>query len=340
MGRFTALQAYETDDGFKQRIIERDFGDLPEHDVLIKVSYSSLNYKDALSANGHRGITRDYPHIPGIDAVGVVVSDDSGTFTPGTSVVVIGYDLGMNTSGGFSEYISVPKEWPIKLPEGMTMQESMMLGTAGVTAGYCVEKLMRNGLEEENGPILVTGASGGVGSIAVALLSQLGYEVVAVSGNKEAEPLLYELGASQILPREALSEAQKKPILRQQWGGAVDTVGGETLINILKGLKFGCSVAACGMVTGTQLSGDIFPYILRGVQLLGVASADASAADRERIMGKFNSLWRISNLSALVKERRLEQLPEEIENLIQGKGFKRVLVDLTKDKKQEGQKDK
>ncbi len=333
MGRFRALEAYESEGKFSQRVIERDFGDLPDHEVMIKVSYSSLNYKDALSASGHKGITKQYPHIPGIDAAGVVVSDSSGRFNPGDQVIVVGFDLGMNTYGGFSEYISVPAAWPVPLPKGMTQQQAMMLGTAGITAGYCVEKLSLNGLDPEAGPVVVTGASGGVGSIALALLAQLGFEVHAVSGKPEAETWLHEIGAETILSREELAEHSHKALLEQRWAGAVDTVGGETLVNIIKGLQFGASVTACGMITGTSLPVDIFPFILRGVQLLGVASADATTADRRRVLGKLNSLWNINNLPGMVRVVGLEQLPEEIDNMLQGKSFKRVVVDVSSQSK-------
>ena len=330
MTKFRSLQARETADGFEQVVIERDFGELPDNDVLIKVSFSSLNYKDALSSSGHKGITKSFPHTPGIDAAGVVVSDRTGQWQPGDQVVVIGFDLGMNTSGGFSEYICVPAKWLVKKPDALSLEESMMLGTAGLTAGYCLEKLMNNGLKPDQGPILVTGATGGVGSIAVALLAQLGYEVTASTGKAEAEPGLLELGAGSIVHRDTLSEQQKRPMLSAQWAGAVDTVGGETLANILKSLKYGGSVAACGMVTGVDINTTVYPLILRGINLLGVASADASLDDRIRVLGKLASLWKLSNLAGMVQTAGLDELPDRIQAMLKGQAMKRVLVDLSK----------
>lgn len=330
MTRFKAFLVTETDQGFQQTITERDFGDLPDNDVLIRVSYSSLNYKDALSATGNKGVTREYPHTPGIDAAGVVVSDRTGRWQPGTEVVVIGFDLGMNTSGGFAEYISVPADWPITLPQGISLEEAMMLGTAGLTAAYCLEKLLTNGLSPEHGPVLVTGATGGVGSVAVSLLSQLGYDVVASTGKTDAHDWLRSLGAADIIDRNTLSEAQSRPMLKQQWSAAVDTVGGNTLENILKSLKFGGSIAACGMVTGVDLNLTVFPFILRSVNLLGVASADASRDDRARVIGKLASMWKLSNLRNMARFVGLDELSKEISDMLKGEGLKRVVVDINK----------
>jgi acrylyl-CoA reductase (NADPH) len=328
MTRFKAFLVTETDKGFEHSITERDFGELPDNDVLIRVSYSSLNYKDALSATGNKGVTKEYPHTPGIDAAGVVVSDRTGQWKPGTEVVVIGYDLGMNTSGGFAEYISVPAEWPITLPKELRLEEAMMLGTAGLTAAYCLEKLLTNGLSPEDGPVLVTGATGGVGGFAVALLSQLGHDVIASTGKTEAHDWLRSLGAADIIDRATLSEPQKRPLLKPQWSAAVDTVGGDTLENILKSLKFGGSVAACGMVTGVDLNLTVFPFILRNVNLLGVASADASRDDRVRVIGKLASMWKLSHLKDMVRVVGLKDLSKEITDMLNGEGLKRVVVDI------------
>ena len=330
MATFKAFLVTEEGDQFKHEVVQRSFDALPDNDVLIKVSYSSLNYKDALSASGHKGVTREYPHIPGIDAAGVVVSDRTGRWQPGSEVVVIGYDLGMNTSGGFAEFISVPADWPIQLPDNISLEESMMLGTAGITAAYCLEKLLDNGLTADKGEVLVTGATGGVGAFAVTMLGQMGFSVVASTGKAEAKDWLLELGASRVIDRNELGAESSRPLLKSEWAGAVDTVGGHTLENIIKSLKFGGAVAACGNVAGVELQMTVFPYILRGVSLLGVASADAGRDDRIRAFGKLASMWKPTQLRNMVQYAGLGGLSEQISQMLAGQHQKRVVVDLAK----------
>lgn len=328
MTTYRALRVHLTDQGVTRAIETRSLDELPDHDVLIRVHWSSLNYKDALSANGHKGISRYYPHTPGIDAAGIVEQDRSGRFAPGTEVAVIGFDLGMNTDGGFADYIRVPADWVVTLPEGLSMADSMRLGTAGVTAAYCLEKLLTNGLRAAQGPVLVTGATGGVGSIAVHLLGTLGYTVVAVSGKPDAYDWLRELGAADVLPREALSEPQKKALLPATYAAAIDTIGDQTLINILKSLKYGGSVAACGIVGGTAVPADIYPFILRGVNLLGVASADAPLEDRERVLAKFAKLWLLPKLAGMCDTILLDQVSPRVDAMLAGKVQRRALINM------------
>jgi len=328
MTSYRALRVHVTDSGITRAVETRSLDELPDHDVLIRVHWSSMNYKDALSANGHKGISRHYPHTPGIDAAGVVEQDRSGRFEPGTEVVVIGFDLGMNTDGGFADYIRVPADWIVTLSDGLSMADSMRLGTAGVTAAYCLEKLLDNGLRSHQGPVLVTGATGGVGSIAVHLLATLGYSVTAVTGKPEAHNWLRELGASEILPREALSEPQKKALLTGTFAAAIDTVGDETLVNILKSLKYGGSVAACGIVGGTRVPAEIYPFILRGVNLLGVASADAPLEARKRVLAKFAKLWSLPKLAGLCDTILLDQVSPHVEAMLAGKIQRRALIDM------------
>lgn len=330
MTKYKALLVTETDDGFVKEIVQRDLKDLPDNEVLIQVRYSSLNYKDALSASGHKGVTRKFPHTPGIDASGVVVRDKTGQWRAGEQVVVIGYDLGMNTSGGFAEYISVPANWPIALPADLTFKEAMVFGTAGAAAAYCLEKLLANGLKSENGPVLVTGATGGVGSIAVALLAQLGFEVAAATGKAAARQWLTALGATQVLDRNELSAEQSRPLLKQRWAAAIDTVAGTTLDNIIKSLKFNGSVAVCGMITGTEMNATVFPFILRGINILGVASADASRQDRERIFGKLAGPWKLRDMESMVEVSALGDLPGHIDRMLAGRQGKRIVVDLSR----------
>lgn len=328
MTTYRALRVHLTDTGVTRAVETRPLNELPDHDVLVRVHWSSLNYKDALSANGHTGISRHYPHTPGIDAAGVVEQDRSGHFEPDTEVVVIGFDLGMNTQGGFADYIRVPAEWVVTLPEGLSLADSMRLGTAGVTAAYCLEKLLLNGLRANNGPVLVTGATGGVGSMAVHLLGTLGYDVTAVTGKPEAHDWLRELGARDILPREALSDPQKKALLPDTYAAAIDTVGDQTLVNILKSLKYGGSVAACGIVGGTAIPAAIYPFILRGVNLLGVASADAPLADRKRVFAKFAKLWSLPRLPEMCDTIVLDQVSPRVDAMLAGQIQRRALIDM------------
>ena len=258
---FRAMLVEKTDDGFKRSIVERSVDDLPPGDVLIDVHYSSLNYKDALSATGNPGVTRKFPHTPGIDAAGVILESNAAHLPVGMEVIVIGFDLGMNTPGGFGQRIRVPAGWVVPLPDGLTLRESMILGTAGFTAALCVDKLESAGMTPDSGPVLVTGASGGVGSVAVKLLAQLGYEVTAATGKVDTQTaFLRGLGAQQVIHRDTLREGTGKPLLAETWGGVVDTVGGDILFNAVKQLKYGCSAAACGLVNSAEITGATVLY--------------------------------------------------------------------------------
>ena len=219
---------------FVRKVVEREVSSLPEGDVLIQVHYSSLNYKDALSATGNKGVTRTYPHTPGIDAAGVVVSSEDATIKAGDQVIVAGYDLGMNTSGGFGEYIRVPSSWVVPLPEGMSLKESMMYGTAGFTAALSVYKLIGAGVKPSMGDVLVAGATGGVGSVAVSILSKLGFNVVGATGKMEEEDMLLRLGAKKVIHRAELNDESGRPMLKGIYAGVIDTVGGHMLETALK----------------------------------------------------------------------------------------------------------
>jgi len=329
MTSFKALQACEkTDGGFETRVVQRDVRDLPAGEVLIRVSYSSLNYKDALSASGNRGVTRQYPHTPGIDAAGTVAESSVAEFTAGDEVIVTGYDLGMNTAGGFGQYIRVPAAWVIKRPAGLSLREAMALGTAGLTAALCVDKLEQAGLEPGDAPVLVTGATGGVGSIAVALLSRLGYKVAAVTGKADQAKFLTRLGATQIVERSALQAGTEKALLKEQWAGAVDTVGGDILFNVVKSLQRGASVSCCGLTAGTHFQASVLPFILRGVNLLGVDSVEIPLVVKASMWDKLSVQWKLPNLEDLVEEVSLEQLPGAIERILAGRHAGRMLVRL------------
>lgn len=329
MTAFKALQATETVDGrFETHIVERTTEELPVGDVLIRVSYSSLNYKDALSASGNRGVTRSFPHTPGIDAAGTVAESSVGEFAEGDEVIVTGYDLGMNTAGGFGQYIRVPASWVIKRPAGLSLREAMTLGTAGLTAALCIDKLECAGLKPGSGPVLVTGATGGVGSVAVALLARLGYEVAAVTGKAEQAGFLETLGATQVLERNALQAGVEKPMLKEQWAGAVDTVGGDILFNVVKTLQRGASVACCGLTAGTGFQASVLPFILRGVNLLGVDSVEIPLVVKASMWDKLSLQWKLANLDELVKEISLQELPAEIERVLAGQQVGRAIVRL------------
>lgn len=328
MTTFKALQVSEGAGGvFEQRLVERELAELPAGEVLIRVRYSSLNYKDALSASGNRSVTKAYPHTPGIDAAGEVVESSVSEFVPGDEVIVTGYDLGMNTAGGFGQYIRVPAAWVIKHPRDLSLRESMMLGTAGLTAGLCVDKLEQAGLDSHNGPVLVTGATGGVGSIAVALLASQGYEVVAATGKTDQEAFFQRLGASRVIDRRLLEAGSERPMLKEQWAGAVDTVGGEILFNVVKSLKYGASAACCGLTAGTAFQGSVLPFILRGVNLLGVDSVELPMVVKASMWDRLSVQWKL-DLQDQVREISLEELPEAIEQMLAGRLVGRVLVNL------------
>ena len=307
-------------------VTHQAIADLPAGDVLIRVIWSSLNYKDALSATGNPGVTRKYPHIPGIDAAGTVVDSRVAEIHAGDEVLVTGYDMGQNTWGGFSEYIRVPAGWVVPLPAGLTLRESMIYGTAGFTAAQCVAALRRAGIEPESGKILVTGASGGVGSLAVALLAKLGYQVVASSGKPSAHDLLKLAGAAEIVSREELRDASEKPLLPARWAGAVDTVGGDTLATVVRSLERGGCVAACGLVGGTALKLTVFPFLLRGVELAGIDSAECPMAARRALWQHLASDWRPACLERLAVEVGFADLPGKIEQILAGQIAGRVLV--------------
>ena len=311
---------------FTRRIATRSTDDLPEGPLLIKVQYSSLNYKDALSATGNRGVTRNFPHTPGIDAAGEVVADASGTFKPGDRVVVTGWDLGMNTAGGYGEYIRIPAEWAIALPAGLTLRESMILGTAGFTAGMSVHALAEK-VAPDAGEVLVTGATGGVGSVAVAILAKAGYRVVAVTGKADQEPFLKQLGAAEVITREALMENSERPMMKERWAGAVDVVGGPMLAAVLKSTCYNGTVTCCGLVGSPELSVNVFPFILRGVSLLGIDSVHCPAATRLAVWKQLAGAWKV-DLEALVSEIALENLEASIQAILKGQLRGRVLVKI------------
>ena len=327
---FRAFQVEKMENGFVRSVIEREEDDLPAGELLIDVHYSSLNYKDALSATGNPGVTRAFPHTPGIDAAGVVLASDDSEFAVGDEVIVIGFDLGMGTSGGFGKRIRVPAGWAVKMPQGMDARASMRIGTAGFTAAECVQKLELGGMTPASGPVLVTGATGGVGSVAVKLLAQLGYEVVAVTGKADKHDFLRALGAAEFMTREQASEGAEKPLLAERWGGVVDTVGGDILFNAVKSLRYGCSAAACGLVAAPNFAASVLPFILRHVNLLGIDSVQLPITEKSAIWSRLATDWRM-DLSDLEEILTLDSLSAAIDRILAGQMVGRGVVDLNVD---------
>ena len=318
------------DGRFLRAVSSKSLDELPEGEVLIKVKYSSLNYKDALSAVGNRGVTKKYPHTPGVDAAGVVEDSTVDRFQPGTEVLVTGYDLGMNTSGGWADYIRVPADWVVRCPESLSLRESMAYGTAGFTACLSVFKLMSNGVMPDHGDLLVTGAPGGVGSIALSVLAKSGYQVVAVNGLVDEKDYLLSLGAKEVISVDEALDKSGRPLLRARWAGAIDTVGGEILATALKSTQYGGTVTCCGNAASADLPLSVYPFILRGVSLLGIDSVNCPVNLREQIWHKVSLEWKLGHLDSLLTEISLEELDQRIDLILQGKHKGRAIVNLTR----------
>ncbi len=326
--QFKAMWVEEVEKNrFQRTITERRTSDLPDGDVLVRVRYSSLNYKDALSATGNRGVTRKFPHTPGIDAAGVVEESQADGISPGDEVIVTSYDLGMNTPGGFGQYIRVPAGWIVPLPEALALKDSMIYGTAGFTAGLSLLYLTHT-TPPERGEILVTGATGGVGSLAAAMLAKLGYTVAAATGKAEAADFLKALGVREILTREAAMDTSGKPLLKGRWAGVVDTVGGEILATAIKSTDLGGTVTCCGNVASPELPITVFPFILRGVKLIGIDSQNCPMDTRRRVWEKLATVWRPDGLDRLAREIPLADLDENIDRILKGGQTGRVVVNL------------
>ena len=326
--KFKALVSSESNKKYESKVQSRTIQDLPEGDVLIKVYFSSLNYKDALSAIGNKGVSRNYPHTPGIDAAGIIETSESKNFKVGEEVIVTGYDLGMNTSGGFSEYIRVPSEWVVKKPEGISLSESMALGTAGLTAGLCVRKLINHKLTPDSGKLFVTGATGGVGIVAMMLLSKLGFEVVAITGKLDSQDMLKKYGASEVITREDLDQPLISPLQKSIYAGGIDAVGGNVLSNLLCTTSQRAAIACCGMVNGADLNTSVFPFILRGISLYGVDSAETELGIKEEVWNNFSSAWKLKDLENQIKEITLSDLPAEIDTILKGQQIGRIRVKI------------
>lgn len=327
---FKALVVEETSDGsFNRDVRQWPVENLPENEVLVEVQYSSLNYKDALSATGNKGVTKKYPHIPGIDAAGRVAESRDDRFQEDDLVLVTGYDLGQNTPGGFGQYIRVPGDWIVPLPDSLSLRESMIIGTAGFTAAIGVRHLQHNNVKTSDGPILVTGATGGVGTMAVSILAKIGYNVTAATGKMHQESFLKDLGASSVIHREEVQDETSRPLLSSRWTGAIDTVGGIMLDTAIRQTKLHGTVACCGNILGHELHTNVYPFILRGIHLAGMDSGNCSMAMRKELWQKLASSWKPSKLDDMAKERSLEELNTEIDRILKGEQTGRVLVNLS-----------
>lgn len=325
---FQALRVVEENPGnFQSRVEQMTLDTLPEGELLVEVHYSSLNYKDALSASGNRGVTRAYPHTPGIDASGRVLSDKTGRFQSGDEVVVTGYDLGMNTAGGLGQLISIPSDWAVPLPKGLSLREVMIFGTAGLTAALCIQKLQAAGAKPDDGVVAVTGATGGVGTMAVAMLAQQGFQVAAITGKLEASSHLAELGATSVIDRASLDEEFSKPMSKPRWAHGIDTLGGDYLFTLIKSLHYGGSVAACGLAANADFQGNVFPFILRGNNLLGVDSVELPLVDKAKAWGLLAEN-KLPNLGAMAEQISLKQVPQYLDQLLNGQAMGRYVVAL------------
>ena len=310
---------------FSVSVKDKFINDLPDGDLLIRVNYSSLNYKDALSSSGNVGVTKKYPHTPGIDSVGFIESTKSEKFKIGQEVIVSGYDLGMNTPGGFGEYIRVPSSWACNLPKNLTAKESMAIGTAGLTAGLCITKLNKlNGISGKNA--VVTGATGGVGTFAIKLLKLLGANVTAITTKLNEEGFLKMIGADKIISKKDFIISVRKPMGKGIWDIAIDTVGGEILSNLIPSMKYGGVITCCGNVAGPSFKATVYPFILRANHLVGIDSAETPISIKSEIWNKFASEWHIDDIDSLYRSVSINEIIPEIEKILNGEQVGRVIL--------------
>lgn len=326
---FKALVIDKTDKGVVATLRDLDDADLPEGDVTVAVEHSTVNYKDGLAVTGKGAVVRAYPMVPGIDFAGAVEASSHPDFKPGDSVVLNGWGVGESHWGGFAGKAKVSGDWLVPLPDAFSTAQAMAIGTAGYTAMLCVLALEDHGLTPERGEVLVTGASGGVGSVAVAILAKLGYQVVASTGRSEEEAYLKGLGAAEIIDRKTLSEAGK-PLAKERWAGAIDAVGSHTLANVLAATRYGGAVAACGLAQGMDLPTTVAPFILRGVTLIGIDSVRAPKARRLQAWSRLASDLAVETLEAMTSTIGLDAVPQTAKDILAGKTRGRVVVNLTR----------
>ena len=325
---FLALMVNKEQAQVRSSVQKVEMDSLPEAEVLVQVAYSSLNYKDGLAVTGRGKVIRRYPLVPGIDLAGTVIESASGQFQAGDEVLATGWGLGEVHWGGYAQLARLPAGWLTPLPAGLTLKQAMAIGTAGLTAMLAVVVLEQHGLQPDQGDVAVTGATGGVGSLAVALLARLGYQVAASTGKAEARDYLHNLGASKIIDRAKLAEAPARPLESGRWAGAIDVVGGSTLASLLAALKPEASVAACGLAGGSELQTTVFPFILRGVNLLGINSGTAPAEQRAELWARLARDLPPDLLDGLTQVISLAETPEFAHQIIDGQVRGRVVVDV------------
>ncbi|GAA0600455.1 MDR family oxidoreductase [Caenispirillum bisanense] len=326
---FQALVLDKSDDGKVAPTIKTlPDSALPAGDVTVRVSHSTLNYKDGLVLNGLGNLVRDYPHVPGVDFAGTVEASDSPAFAPGDRVVLTGWRVGEVHWGGYSQKARVNGDWLVRLPDGLDARHAMAIGTAGFTSMLAVMALEAHGITPDSGPVLVTGATGGVGSVAVAILARLGYTVEAVTGKADSDAYLKDLGASVIVPRSDFAEPVTRPLLKERWAGCVDAVGGQMLANILPQMKYRGAVAAVGLAGGNKLETTVVPFLLRGISLLGIDSVMAPKAEREAAWARLVTDLPLDRLDAMIQDVGLADLPELGKQILKGGVTGRVVVDV------------
>ncbi|MDC3416880.1 NADPH:quinone oxidoreductase family protein [Aquibacillus salsiterrae] len=330
MTDFKAYRLTKEQDQFFAKVDRLSFDDLPSADVLIKVHYSSVNFKDGLANSPDGKIVQTYPFVPGIDLAGEVVESKDKRFKPGDQVIATSYEIGVSHFGGYSEYASIPGDWIVPLPDGLSLREAMIYGTAGLTAALSIERLEQIGISKDKGEVLVTGATGGVGSMAIAMLHKRGYHVVASSGKNDAKDYLVELGAKQVISRSDVYDEKIKPLDKQLWQAAVDPVGGNTLAATLSKIKYQGAVAVSGLTGGTSVPTTVFPFILRGVSLIGIDSVYCPMEVRKILWQRMATDLKPNNLVKVAREITIEQLPGALSAIINGKVIGRTIVNLTR----------
>jgi len=317
---------------FTHCIENRLIDDLPKNDILIRVHFSSVNFKDYMSCEGHPAITRKFPHTPGIDASGIVEESNSSDFCKGDRVIVISYAMGISIPGGFGQYISVPAIWVMKLDDNMSLEESMAFGTAGYTAALSIDAIQKNTINNNakinNTHVIISGATGGIGCIAIAILNQLGYIVTAITGSPEVKDTLTEIGAKKVILRSELEVKSKQNLLTPKWNAAIDVAGGELLSNLIKMIKDNGIVTATGMINNTHFDANVLPFILRGITLTGINAENTSMECRKNIWKKMATIWKPKNLNKLYHTIDLQDLPEYINKGNQNKAFGRTVIDM------------